>query len=148
MKSLKTIIAFCSVMIFAIQGCTNSEQIEKQTIAQFQEINIQISLMQTVLDNLLNTDSISTIRTDTAATVIRLDSLPERTKDFETIKFRLKIIEESLKNMNGFLSDRNSSNVKCHWEIVGWYSCHCAPPDVSGGSVHCDLCPIKKWVCN
>ena len=27
-------------------------------------------------------------------------------------------------------------------EICGWRPCNCRPPDVSGGPVHCDLCPI------
>jgi hypothetical protein len=146
MKKLIVLIPLCLAALFIIQGCNTKDQSKDNAFAENKAIEQQINLIQkSIEDIVISKSNGETIKVDTAAKLVRLDSLPVKTRDFETTKYRLKIIEESLNNLNKGLSNNSFSSANCHWEIVGWYSCNCSG---SGTTVHCDLCPIKKWVCN
>lgn len=75
--------------------------------------------------------------------------------DPAVVQLRLQAIRESIDAlrsaghiMKTATADKTAEKRKCREVIVGWKSCNCRPPDVSGGAVHCDLCPIKKTVCD
>ena len=147
MKQFNIISLFCFSVLLLFKNCNTNEQSKKEIVLENQSVNEQITLIQNALDSLVKSIySGIAVQTDTASTVIRLDSIPENERDAATIKFRLGVIEESIKNISKVVTNKTLSNTNCHWKIVGYSSCNCHHNP--GGTIHCDLCPIKKWVCD
>lgn len=148
MKHFNKILLFSLVVLFMCESCGTHEQSKTEAISASEPSNQQISLIQNSLDALVqNIYGNTSIKTDTAPTLVRLDSMAEKDKATETTKFRLGVIEESIRNLSQAVANKSSFGTGCRWVIVGWYSCSPCTAEPNG-TVHCSLCPIKKWVCD
>ncbi len=151
MKIKVSVLPVCIFLFLFFQGCTGKEQPVKElpaseNNAQIQNVEQKLSDIETAVGNLMQTVyGSAAVKADTAATVTRLDSLPDKDRDAQALAFRLDAIRESLNNLNSGFSDKALTAKECKRVLVGYSSCNCAPNP--NGTIHCDLCPIYKWVC-
>jgi hypothetical protein len=142
-------ISFFLILFF--QGCTDqtlpvNEQPASDSNAQSLKVDQQLSDIEEAIGKLAETIyGSAAIKTDTAAAITRLDSLPAKDRDAQVLAFRLDAIRESLTNLSGGFTDKALTAKECKRVITGYKSCNCAPNP--NGTIHCDLCPIYKWVC-
>lgn len=140
MKKLTPVVIATSISLFIFAGCV-TKQTQTENSQSEQAMNDQVSLLQTSLENL-----VKSIDSNAITKNINPGSQVEKEKKAESALYRLKVIQESINNLSKVVSTKSLTVTGCHWEVVGYYSCNCKPNP--NGTIHCDLCPIYKWVCN
>lgn len=154
----KTVLIFSFAALLGFSNCNSGDSQKKETVqgkdtVQNQLTNEQITRIQNSIDSLVITLSGGgiPIEKDTSASVVRLDTLPEKDREAALIKYRLTAIEKSLANINLASSNSikvNALNTDCKfvWECVQVYCCKSGDTGTGGTPKCLEQCCVYDWV--